>query len=237
VTRYLPRVALRARSEYPYSFREDDAFYPAQGQGFGRVIRASRSEGLSAIHEQISEKDKEHAWTFVPEAGLWVDTALSAGEHDVNPDRDLEVYLSHLFPEVLHAHTHPDKVLEACAQNYPWAFSQNYLVEGAIPSVDDVMGSFQMAARSASGCKINNGVVSHYGLTTYAPVQLLERNGCLRDTAPSKIVHPFIDPITAIRGALQMRHHRVVMDPMIDGIPPKPAYTFDFEPLGSYSGR
>ena len=228
-TRYLTRLALRADTPYPYSFREDDTFYP-QGPSFGRIVRASRSEGLQAIHEEISSKSTEHAWVFVPDVEMWVDHTRGAYDASVDTDRHLEVYLSHMFPKIEPIHTHPDMIVREAAEDLWGELSQNYLLEAATPSGNDLIGAVQMSARSAVGSVIMNGIVSHYGHTAYNRLSPARLDGSFNMTADRKVTTETPDPIITIQETLKTWMDGAVVT-TYNPDQSAPAFAYAFEPL------
>lgn len=165
-TSHLTRLALRRETPYPYRLVEDDIFYPKNNDGFGRVIHANREEGLAEIHKTISEKQNEHGWLFVPEISSWIDVTQRAEMAGVGTDNYMETYLSYMFDSVEHVHTHPDHTARVLSEEEPWGYSQNYLMEAARLSGDDVIRYVQMAARSSHTADLTSSVVSHHGVTT-----------------------------------------------------------------------
>lgn len=235
-TKYLPRLALRAWSEYPYNFTEDDEFYGKTAKSFGRVIFANRDEGLKAIHSEIQNQSKEHSWLYVPGENIWLDVATKSHNTSVETDRDLEVYLSHLFPEIQPLHTHPDKVMHGISQEHfsDSVTEENYLIAAAVPSSNDLIGALQMTCRSALETVITNGVVGHYGFTTYTRLPPMKLAGEFRMNADRRVVDDVRDPLLAVYSSLKLWEATSVVD-RHDGTLPMPAFDFRFQPLGEYA--
>jgi hypothetical protein len=168
LTRFATRLALRLETPYPYALREDDTMFPSDTESFGRVIRRSRQAGLEEIQNTIGEQDKEHNWLFIPDAGLWIDTTLTAQAASVDPDRYIHIFLSHRYPEIENVHTHPDRVVRDVAQTDPWSYSHNFLLEAALPSTDDLIGLRQLAKQTSPHSKQVSSIVSHHGVTSFA---------------------------------------------------------------------
>lgn len=227
ITRHLPRVALRADTPYPYRFVEDDEFYPFGESTFGRVIEASRTEGLQEIHNSISEKDQEHQWLYVPEQHRWIDATLGAAETYVDGDQYLQIWLSHLFPTVETVHTHPDKTVQKLAADAHWEFTDNYLLEAARPSSSDFMRHNQMTARTNPASLQKSSIVSHYGVTTFTSNDTNGESGCFSIDSGDWLIKKQIGvPAQTIRSALDRVASHVLLHSGVRAV------TIDFEPIG-----
>lgn len=170
----LPRVALRQETLYPYRLIEDDVFYPRQGFSFGRLIQATRDEGLRAIHAEIETRGLEHGWVFCEESNIWVDNTLDAAGPDIDTDQYITTFLSYLTSSVEDVHTHPDMVVATLATEGPLLdYGPDYRAGAALPSTQDYRVMVQMNSRVNSQAQYSASVVSHYGVTTYA---LLDRS-------------------------------------------------------------
>lgn len=229
VSAWLPRLALRAETPYPYTFTEDTVLLPTDGEAFGRVIQRSREEGLREIHRSIGEQEEEHKWLFIPEKSLWVDATLGAQEAVVDSDQYAHIFLSHLFPAIESVHTHPDAVVRNLAIECPWEYSENYLLEAALPSGNDLILHGQMAARTSSSSKTADSIVSHHGVTTFALKNA--RNGTFRIEGSSRPIETpstgfHSSPARTIQLALHMMSGHVLLHNSVN-----PAFTFEFEPF------
>lgn len=221
----LPRLALRRETPYPYSFTEDDTMLPSNHEAFGRIIRRDRKSGLVEIHESISQQREEHQWLYVPGAELWVDTTTAAHKAEVDSDQYAHIFLSHMFPEIEAVHTHPDHTVSRLAEDFPWDYSENYLLEAARPSTPDLMRHFQMTRRTAPDSRQVSSIVSHYGVTSFS---LNDVGGQSESFQTSQYDHLIIDtsaPIDAIRMALDKRREHATN---FEG---EPVLDFTFEPL------
>jgi len=221
-----PRLTLRAETPYPYHFHEDDSFYPSKQPSFGRAIYASREEGLQAIHEQIAGRRLEHQWLHIGGANLWVDVTNEASETAVASDEYAQVFLSYLFPQLSSVHIHPDQVVRQLAINNTLDFSENYLLEAALPSPGDFMRHVMMIKRSAPNSQLTEQVVSHYGVTSFTTVEAGESTGYYQSHSYTRLIEQADEPIAAIRDALGALSTRLLL---YDDV--TPAFDFAFQPL------
>lgn len=222
---YAPRIALRLETPYPYRFVQDDEFYPSGENGFGRVISANREEGLQEIHRTISTEDREHGWIYLPKTHQWIDTSTLSTESSVEVDQYVHVFLSNLFSEVEMLHTHPDKTIRQAYETFPSAYTDNYLLEAAIPSSDDLIHHNQMTARISPKSLQVSSVVSHYGVTTYTSKDTQGEFGGFRIDAYDWIIEGKGEPIEMIHAGLQKVASKVLL---YSGIP---AINIEFNPL------
>ncbi len=225
ISTYAPRLALRLSTPYPYKFVQDDTFYPARDASFGRVIKASRAEGLQEIHKSISDVDKEHMWLFIPQSSQWIDTTLNATESDVDSDQYAQIFLSHQYPVVEAVHTHPDKTVQKIATDTPWAYSSNYLLEAARPSSNDFIHHNMMTARTSPASLLISSVVSHYGVTSYSSKDTHGEFGGFCVDATDWQIKEVGEPVQTIRTALDKMASHVLLH---SGLP---AIDISFEPI------
>jgi hypothetical protein len=198
---------------------------PEGEESFGRVIRRSRNEGVQEINSAARTQDKEHNWLFLPAGELWIDTTTHAREAFVESDRYIHTFLSHLYPEVEAVHTHPDAVVAQLVEDYPWDYSQNYRMEAAQPSGDDIISHYQMVARNAPNSRQVSSIVSHYGTTSFTMRDAQGPIQGFHTESYDRLIHGNPDPVTAIRTVLhQLSEH--VLRP--DGTP---ALSITFEPI------
>lgn len=122
---------------------------------------------MAEIHDSISDTDKEHGWLYLPKDSLWVDTTVKADDASVEHDQYAHIFLSYLYPETEHVHTHPDATVRQLAIDEPWSFSHNHLLEAALPSGNDFISHSQMAARTSPDSRSVSTVVSHHGATSF----------------------------------------------------------------------
>lgn len=204
----MPRLALRSQTPYPYSFKEDGNLYPKNDESFGRVIKATREEGMREIHDSISIRQKEHGWLFVPEISKWIDTTVDARETNVTTDQYAHIFLSHLFPEIEAVHTHPDLIVQNLAHDEPWSYSKNYLLEAAQPSTDDLTGHYMMTRRTAQDSHLTSTVVSHYGVTSFGLREDSADTGGFGTERYERFIDDTTQPLDAIQAALiRMQNH------------------------------
>lgn len=202
VSRIASRLALRAKTPYPYSFIDDKSLFPSSSSTFGRVIAQSRKAGLAEIHKSIGEQTEERAWLFIPDDEIWIDTTLDVGYASANPDRYAHTFLSYLYSAIEAVHTHPDAVVRHLAEVNPRSYSQNYLLEAARPSPDDLVGHYQMAARTAPSSRQVSSIVSHYGVTSFSVPESVSRSGGFRTETYDHLARDSSEPIEAIQALL-----------------------------------
>ena len=228
-TTHLPRLALRLNTPYPYELIQDDALFPTGKRAFGRIIQASRQEGLDEIHTTISEQSDEHGWLFIPEISSWIDVTQQARDSEAHTDQYIETFASYMFDEVEHMHTHPDKVVRALSQDEPWSYSQNYLMEAARLSGGDIVRYAQMAARAAQTAKLASSVVSHYGVTTLSLRSAENKNVSFTHKAnlDTRILEASPDPIADIVHNLS----RIAAN-LVSFDTEEPVFTYQFQAFG-----
>lgn len=224
-TAIAPRLALRRDTPYPYSFVQDSRLVPSDGKTFGRIIKRSRQEGLKEIHASLAAETKEHGWLFIPAAAIWIDTTVSADKASVSCDQYAHIFLSHVYPEIEAVHTHPNATVREFAQDEFGDFSQNYLLEAAQPSANDVIGHYQMMARTAAGCHQVSTIVSHYGATSFTMAKDFADSQGVRIERHNRLIGDPSNPVHAIRQALgRMSSHVLYQDDTA-------AITIAFEPI------
>lgn len=222
-----PRLALKRETPYPYSLRGDSELLPPPVESFGRVIVRDREEGLREIHASISTQSTEHNWLFIPSLNAWVDTATTSDTAQTQSDWHTHIFLSHMYPELETVHTHPDRVLEeALSKTHSEQLSDNYLLEGALPSNSDLRRHMELANHSAEGSKLKSSVVSHYGVTSIVALDGEESGNLFYIGAYDRVIEgPLGTPEDTIRAALDLRSSHTLH---LDG---SPAFAFSFEPI------
>ncbi|HJQ08730.1 MAG TPA: hypothetical protein VJ836_04600 [Candidatus Saccharimonadales bacterium] len=186
---------------------------PSNNEAFGRIIRRGRKSGLAEIHESISQQRKEHQWLYVPDAELWIDTTTAAHEAEVDSDQYAHIFLSHIFPAIEEVHTHPDHTVRTLAEDSPWDYSENYLLEAARPSTPDLMRHFQMTRRTAPDSRQVSSIVSHYGVTSFSLNDAGTRAGSFHTSQYDHLISDASDPINAIHMVLdKMREHATTFE-------------------------
>jgi hypothetical protein len=158
--------------------------------------------GLREINASIDQQEKEHNWLFIPSKSIWVDNTMSSEATVVEPDRYVHIFLSHLFPCVETVHTHPDASVRQLSEDEPWAYSKNYLLEAALPSVNDLIGHYQMTARTAPQSKQISSIVSHYGITSFSFNERPSRTRSFHTRAYDRFIHDDSNPSREIFAAL-----------------------------------
>lgn len=201
-TSIAPRLDLRRHTPYPYKFAEDDQLHPLGENTFGRLVRKSRQEGLKEIHDSIGTATEEHGWLFVPPESLWMDTTLAADYANVDRDPCVHIFLSHLYPEIEAVHTHPDATVKKLAESEPWGYSENYQLEAAQPSVDDLIGHCMRVACTSQESRQVSTVVSHFGATSFVMNGNPSVFEGFRTEAYDRMARDPSDPTTAIQQLL-----------------------------------
>lgn len=195
---WISRAALHLG--FGYTFSDDQTLYPETGPAFGRIIQRSWEDGVREIHSSIADHQTEHQWLCLPDRNLWVDATKAASGTSVDSDDYLPVFLSYMSPRVATVHTHPDQVVAGIVGDSPWNYSDNYLLEAAQPSSNDLIRCAQMRARSNDDAQLTDHIISHHGLTTYS---IHRRGGFTTASRPQYRIETMdTNPATTIHGAL-----------------------------------
>lgn len=199
----MTRLALRANTPYPYTLVPDTKLFPPDANGFGRVIIKGRQAGIREIHSTIGRQQNERQWVFLPRESRWIDATLRSDEYYADADWYLQTFLSHLYDEVETFHTHPDSVVRQLSEKEPWSYSDNYLLEAALPSGDDLIRCAQIRARSAHSTLLTDNIISHHGVTSYRIANSGEHaSQFATKDAPRTIREVEADPVDTILSSL-----------------------------------
>jgi len=172
IVSYLPlKLALKLKfGEYPFNFRERDSIMPQfDNKDFLGCIQKSREGGLKDIHSKIKEINHEHMWLYLPENEVWIDNTLFGYDVGVLGNDMITVFLSEIYSRIEMVHIHPDIPISDLYKKgkVGGQFSENYLIEIAKPSIEDLMFYVNIDEISNNKCSFISSIVSHYGVTSY----------------------------------------------------------------------
>jgi len=217
-----PRLALRQHTPYPYKFVEADSLLPSDETAFGRIIRRSRQEGITEIHQSLGARRKEHKWLFLPQDEVWVDTTIRAQTDQVEAEIYPYIFLSHMQPEIEDFHTHLDLAATELANEHGEEYLDHYFARQAVPSSNDLLARWSTALRVAPDSQFISSVISHNGVTSAALTAGLSQGFKIHNY--ESLPHP-PSPAETIQTLLNDMTRNVLYT---DG---QPAFSLKFEPL------
>lgn len=153
-------------TRFPYGFSSSKYVLDEKNDPFSlQLTYATEREGYKDIDETVDTDTTERAWIHLPTLGLWIDDSYDRDIENVSGDVPLRNALANLVSEINLVHTHPTKTLKE--QYKQGRRDPSYLLDGALPTIGDLMGLTIMKINGNRSCRWVGKVVSYYGVSSY----------------------------------------------------------------------